>query len=125
VIVLDASVLIAWLDEHDAQHAEAVERLTDAADQPFGCSPITLAEVYVGPARAHRLEVAQRAVAGLGVTEVELPADAAARLASLRAETGLKLPDCCVVLAAQDERAAVLTFDDRLARIAEELGLTG
>jgi predicted nucleic acid-binding protein len=125
VIVLDASVLIALFDENDAQHTSAVERATDAADEPFGCSPMTLAEVYVGPARARRLEVAQRAIEGLGVTEIGLPTDAATRLASLRAATGLKLPDCCVLLAAQDERAVVLTFDDRLARVAGQLGLTG
>jgi hypothetical protein len=36
----------------------------------------------------------------------------------------LKLPDCCVLLAAEDGRAdAVLTFDDRLRRAAKRLGL--
>jgi hypothetical protein len=35
-----------------------------------------------------------------------------------RAETTLKMPDCCVLLAAEDAQAnAVLTFDDRLAWI--------
>ena len=60
----------------------------------------------------------------LGVRELHLAADAAARLAVLRAETGLKLPDCCVLLVAQDVRATVVTFDDRLARAAAALGLT-
>lgn len=37
--------------------------------------------------------------------------------------THLKLPDCCVLLAAQDKHAdAILTFDDRLGREAERLG---
>jgi predicted DNA-binding protein (UPF0278 family) len=40
------------------------------------------------------------------------------------AGTGLKMPDCCVLLAAQDATAeAVLTFDEALAREAERLGL--
>lgn len=51
--------------------------------------------------------------------------DAPVRLATLRAETGLKLPDCCVLLAAQDAGAeAVLTFDEPLGREVERLGLS-
>jgi predicted nucleic acid-binding protein len=124
VIVVDASVLIAHLDEHDAQHARAVERLLEDADRPLGASPLTLAEVLVGPARQGRLDVARGLIADLGVHEISLGSDAPRRLASLRFETGLKLPDCCVLLAAQDADAhAVLTFDERLGRAAEALGL--
>jgi predicted nucleic acid-binding protein len=85
VIVLDASVLIAHLDEHDAQHAGAEERLLDAPAQELAASPITLAEVLVGPAREGRLEHALAAVRDLDVREVPLGADAASRLAGLRA----------------------------------------
>jgi hypothetical protein len=57
------------------------------------------------------------------VSEIALPADAAPRLASLRAETHLTLPNCCVLLAAQAAGAGlVLTFDDRLTREASRLG---
>jgi predicted nucleic acid-binding protein len=121
VIVVDAGVLIAHLDENDALHDRAVDALLRAAEQPFGCSPITLAEVLVGPARAGRLRDARNAITTLNVAEVPLGDDAAARLAALRAETALKMPDCCVLLAADDALAeAVLTFDDRLARAAEQ-----
>ena len=123
MIVLDASVLIAHLDERDAQHERAVERLLELVEQPLACSTITLAEVLVGPARHGRLEVAREAIDEIGVVEITLAADAPERLALLRAETSLKLPDCCVLMAAQDARAArVLTFDDRLARAAMQLG---
>lgn len=121
MIVVDASVLIAHLDETDALHDRAVDALLAAADQPLGCSPITLAEVLVGPARAGRLGDARNAIADLGVVEVALGENAAARLAALRAETALKMPDCCVLLAAAEADAeAILTFDDRLARVAEQ-----
>jgi predicted nucleic acid-binding protein len=124
VIVLDASVLIAHLDEGDAQHERAVERLLAVAGEPFACSPITRAEVLVGPARAKRIDVAATALATLGVDDVALGSDAPVRLANLRAETGLKLPDCCVILAAQDAAASqVLTFGARLAREASRLGI--
>ena len=121
MIVVDASVLIAHLDESDALHDRAVDALLAAAEQPLGCSPITLAEVLVGPARAGRLREARTAVTDLGVVGIPLGDGAAARLATLRAETALKMPDCCVLLAAEDAEAeAVLTFDDRLARAADQ-----
>jgi predicted nucleic acid-binding protein len=123
VIVLDASVLIAHLDPGDAHGALATERLLAVADRAFGASSITLAEVLVGPARAGRTAAARTALRDLGVAELPLPPSAAERLAALRAETALKLPDCCVLLAAEAADAAVLTFDDRLAREAERLGL--
>ena len=123
MIVVDASVLIAQLDERDAQHAQAVTVLLDAAEQPLAASPLTIAEVLVGPARQDRLDAAVAALGQLELQEIPFGADAAARLAVLRASTNLKLPDCCVLLAAQDGHAeAILTFDDRLGQEAERLG---
>jgi predicted nucleic acid-binding protein len=123
VIVLDASVLIAHFDQHDALHTRATEHLLAAADQQFGASSITLAEILVGPTRTGQLSLAQAALRALDVIELPLPPSTAARLAALRAETALKLPDCCVLLAAQDADGVVLTFDDRLSREATRLGL--
>jgi predicted nucleic acid-binding protein len=123
VIVVDASVLIAHLDDSDALHHEAVAALLERADQRLAASPLTLAEVFVGPARQDRLTAVVDALQQLEVQEVPFAPDAPARLATLRATTSLKLPDCCVLLAAQDGHAdAVLTFDDRLRREAEQLG---
>jgi predicted nucleic acid-binding protein len=118
VIVLDANVLIAHLDQHDAHHTAATERLLALADQPFGASPITLAEVLVAPSRAGSLPAAQAALRTLEISELSLPPNASERLAALRVETGLKLPDCCVLLAAETVAGTVLTFNDRLAREA-------
>jgi predicted nucleic acid-binding protein len=123
LIVLDATVLIAHLDAGDAHHDAAEARLLEVAHKPFGASSITLAEVLVGPARAGRLPDAQAALHALGVTELRLPVDAAERLAAMRAATELKLPDCCVLLAAEDAPASLLTFDDRLSREAARRGL--
>ncbi len=41
-------------------------------------------------------------MAELEVEEIPLGADAAIRFAMMRAEVGPKLPDCCVLLAAQE-----------------------
>lgn len=123
MIVVDASVLIAHFDERDVLHARAGDALLEVADRRLGCSPITLAEVLVGPARRDKLAAARAAVAELEVEEIALGEDAPVRLAALRAASGLKMPDCCVLLAAQDAEAeAVLTFDDALAREAWRLG---
>ncbi len=123
MIILDASVLIAHLDQNDLHHALASERLIEVADQQLGVSSITLAEVLVAPTRAGRLAAARAALRALGVRELSLPPDASERLAALRVETALKLPDCCVILTAEAAGGAVLTFDERLARETARLGL--
>ncbi|MBA3745649.1 MAG: PIN domain-containing protein [Sporichthya sp.] len=59
MIVLDAGVLIAYLDADDAHHAVAQVLLAEAIDDECGANPLTLAEVLVVPARLGRLEAAQ------------------------------------------------------------------
>lgn len=119
MIVFDASFLIAYLDSDDAHHLLAEELLVSAVDDEFGANSLTLAEVLVAPARDGQLEVAQTALRDLEVTELPFPADTAVRLALLRASAGLKMPDCCVLLAAEHSGAAVASFDDRLVRICQ------
>lgn len=123
MIVLDASVLIAHLDASDAHHERSRTLLLDVANRAVGASPITLAEVLVGPARAGQLDRGAALLRQLEVTSVHLADDAPMRLASLRASTGLRLPDCCVLLAAEQAHGAVATFDDRLASAAADHGL--
>ena len=125
MIVLDASILIAHLDAADVHHRRATALLLSAAtdDEDVAASPITLAEVLVGPARAGRLEPALGALQQLGVINVDLPTDAPAQLAELRAATALKLPDCCVLLAATQTGAAVATFDAAVATAASRRGM--
>jgi predicted nucleic acid-binding protein len=121
VSVVDASVLIAHFAAHDAHHAPATAHLASTADLWIG--PLNLAEVLVAPARGGRLADVAEAVEKIGVEEVPMPPQAAAQLAELRARTGLSLPDCCVLLTAQQTGGAVATFDDRLRRAAVGLGL--
>jgi predicted nucleic acid-binding protein len=124
VIVVDASVLIAHLDERDTHHERARNRLLDLAADPLGASPITIAEVLVGPARQRRLEEARAALTTLEVTEIAFGEESSTRLAVLRAETWLQLPDCCVLLTAQESGAqGLFTFDEQLAATASRLGL--
>jgi predicted nucleic acid-binding protein len=117
VIVLDASVLIAFLDGDDKHHAAAEQLLTQAIDEDLAVNSLTLAEVLV-PVRDGRLDRVLAALQALDVQELPFPADTALQLAKLRAATGLKMPDCCVILAAEAAVAAVASFDERLAQTA-------
>lgn len=123
MIVLDAGVLISHYGGTEAHHQRATDMLLEHAEDGVAASSVTLAEVLVGPARAHRLDQALGRLQADGVQELPLPVDAAVRLAALRASTDLKLPDCCVLVAAQGCLAsAVATFDVRLAVAARQLG---
>lgn len=123
MIVLDASVLIAYLDSEDKHHSAAETLLADALDDPLAASSLTLAEVLVVPVRDGRLDAVRAVLRDLEVQELALPADSAARLAQLQVGTGLKMPDCCVLLAAEDAAAGVASFDERLAKAAEDRGV--
>jgi toxin FitB len=123
VIVLDASVLIAHLDASDAHHATARALLERTGGEALGASAITLAETFVSPARAGRLKEVESAVRQLGVEEIVIEAGAVGRLATLRAGARLKMPDCCVLLAAVDCEASIASFDEALLAAAQELGL--
>ena len=123
MIVLDASVLIAYLDGEDGHHAAAETLLAQAIEDDLAVSSLTLAEVLVAPARDGRLDPVLAALCDLEVQELPFPADTAVRLAQLRATTGLKMPACCVLLAAEDAGASVATFDEGLAQAAERRNL--
>jgi predicted nucleic acid-binding protein len=122
VIVLDASVLIAHLESADAHHDRATDLLLEHADEPMAASVVTVAEVLVGAERIQRRDVGVSALASLGLVRVAVTTDHPERLSDLRARTRLKLPDCCVLLAAEVVDGRVATFDDRLAAHAAEMG---
>jgi predicted nucleic acid-binding protein len=119
LIVLDASVLIAFLDGDNKHHAAAEQLLTHTTDDGLAVNLPTLAEVLVAPIRSGRLDPALQALHALEVQELRFPSDTAVRLAELRVITGLKMPDCCVLLAAEDAAASVASFDERLAQAAD------
>lgn len=123
MIILDASVLIAHLDNGDHHHADARVLLEANSEEALGASRITLAETLVSPARAGRLADAEAALRRLGVNELALGENAPGRLARLRAEVGMKLPDCCVLMAAQEHTGIVASFDSGLLTAARRLGL--
>ena len=123
VIVLDASVLIAYLDSEDEHHDRAEALLAREIDDDFAANSLSLAEVLVGPVRQNRLNDVRAALDGLELRELPFPTDTAVKLADLRATTNLKMPDCCVLLAAEDAHARLASFDNRLADSAARRNL--
>lgn len=123
MIVLDASVLIGYLDADDAHHRKATQLLEREADEDFALNPLTLAEILVGPMRADRLDLAIAVLRGLEIVERPFPPDAALRLAQIRTLTGLRMPDCCVLFTAEEAGASVATFDIELMKAAARLDL--
>jgi predicted nucleic acid-binding protein len=116
MIVVDASVLIAYLDRADAHHAAAVELLAEATP-PLIVHPITLAEVLVAPTCQGSADKAWAVLQAIGV-KLHGEAIEPLHLARLRVDTGLRMPDCCVVDAARHHQCAVATFDERLRRVS-------
>lgn len=124
MIVFDASVLIALLDADDAHHGTVVAALDALAEQPWRISALTLAEVMSRAAAYPDLLVELgETVAELSIDVVPLDDTDVEPLARLRSSTRLRMPDCCVVQAAQQPGAQVLTTDGTLSRRATELGI--
>jgi toxin FitB len=123
MIVLDASMVIAHFSARDVHHEAATAFFAARLDDEFIVHSLTLTEILVGPIRVGRESFAEQQLAELGISEWAPAEGGAVRLARLRVETGLKLPDCCVLDAAMTARAALATFDARLARAATAVGL--
>lgn len=120
-LTLDASVLIALLDDADAHHARAVDAV-EAADQGgegLVAPASAYSEALVAFAREGRVRDAREAIAAMGITVVPLDARTAERAAALRARHDrLRLPDAMVLAASQQLGGRLLSYDRRLRRYA-------
>ncbi|MFT3886630.1 MAG: type II toxin-antitoxin system VapC family toxin [Arachnia sp.] len=124
VIALDAGVLIAVLDASDVHHTAAVALLTENVDDELFIGPVTLAEILVRAAQQGREGELLADIEALDLHVVPLPDDAALRLARLRASSGAKMPDCCVLLTAEQTGSRLASFDERLRAAAAHRGIT-
>ena len=124
-VVLDASVLIALMNPGDVHYAAAVTMVRRGAIAGgLLAHAITVAESAVGAAEHGRLEQVRRAFDGLGLVTAESDPEQPWRLAALRAEARLPLPDCCVLDLAIVSGGDLATFDTRLAGAARRRGVT-
>lgn len=121
---LDASAIIAHLDGRDAHHGAAGDVLDRAIDDRLVAHALTVAECLVAAVRAGRGVDMLDAIRGMGAEEVGLDDGTPLRLAELRVATGLRMPDCCALDAAQVHGATLITFDGRLAAAGRRLALS-
>jgi predicted nucleic acid-binding protein len=116
VAVVDSSVLIATIDEHDAHHERATKELKAARQHHTLALPaVAFSEALVVPYRTSQSE--GRSVEGglrrLGRVEA-ITGEIASRAAQIRAKRRIKLPDALILATAVELRAQeILTFDER------------
>ncbi len=120
MITLDASFVIAYLSSQDPHHEEAYSYLRRAAGEDLLIHSLNLAEVLVGGVRAGRGEEMLHDLESIGLQVAPRPEGEPLRLATLRAGSGLKLPDCCALDTALSTRSTLATFDGALAAAATQ-----
>lgn len=120
MITLDASLVIAHLYPQDPHHETATGYLRASADEGFLIHSLNLAEVLVGGVRVGRGQEMLTDLEAIGLRVADRQDGEALRLATLRATSGLKLPDCCALDAALTTASTLATFDDALAKAARQ-----
>lgn len=126
--VLDAGVLIGFLDHNDAHHQKANRSLHEALDRGdrLVLPASAFAETLVGPSRSGPAAVitVRQLLARVPIEVHPLNEDIAASAATLRARhPTLKLPDALVIATASELDADILLTTDRRWPTRSKLGL--
>ncbi|HEY2657871.1 MAG TPA: PIN domain-containing protein [Solirubrobacteraceae bacterium] len=121
-VALDADVLIAFLDPGDAQHQRAVKELRAklTAGERLLVGATVYAEVIVRPLALGTDSKVDEFLAAAKITVIHVDLVLAKRAAQLRARhRSLRLGDALSLATALTNDAQLLSFDQRLRRIAE------
>ncbi len=121
LLVLDASVVIAFLDERNALHERAAEGLASALSAELVIPASAYAEVLVGAYKLdpRRVAALEDALTRIPIRVEPITADIARAAARLRAgHDSLRLADAIVLATAGEIGASVLTGDRALGRHA-------
>jgi predicted nucleic acid-binding protein len=123
VIILDANVLIGFLDSTDPHHAACVELLERRFTDGFAASALTVAEAVVHPARVGRDDAAVAALAAIGLQIISVTAADVSGLARVRNVYRLRMPDAVALYTALVSHAELATFDASLSAAAAAAGV--
>ena len=124
MIVLDANVLIAYLDNTDSHHGAAIELLDRRFVEGFSSSVLNVAEALVHPTRANRHDAALASLNRIGVRITEIETGDALGLARVRSTYKLRMPDAVALHSAMKAGAELATFDESLIAAAQRAGVT-
>jgi predicted nucleic acid-binding protein len=123
VIILDANVLIGFLDATDPHHAASVDLLERHFVDGFASSVLTVAEALVHPTRAERQDAALASLLRVGVQVVPVNATDAAALARVRNTYRLRMPDAVALYTAISTGSELASFDEALIAAAARAGV--
>jgi len=118
VIVLDAGALIALMNDRDAHHEWALQMFIDTVAEELAISALNLAEALVHPTRAGRYREFMDGIQGLDIQVHGVERTDFASLASIRAESGLRMPDSIAMHLAITSESVLATTDKALGKAA-------
>ncbi|MGH3627208.1 MAG: type II toxin-antitoxin system VapC family toxin [Sciscionella sp.] len=124
MITLDASVVVAHLSTGDHLHHMATAYLRQSTDEGFLIHSLNQAEVLVGGVRAGHGQEMLADLKAIGIQVADRTHGEPLRLATLRVESGLKLPDCCALDTALLADSTLATFNEALAQAARQRHVT-
>ncbi len=124
VIILDANVIISFLDSTDTHHHRTLDLLDSHWRGGFGCSVLTVAEALVHPSRAGQQDAAAAALSVIGVRIISIADADALELARIRSQYRVRMPDAVALHAAITTSSALATYDQKLAAAADIAGVT-
>ena len=123
MIVLDANVVIALLDEDDGSHERARDLIDDHEWDEFCTSAVTLGEMLVRPAERGHAERERGTVERLGVAVLPVTSSTALAAARVRASRRVQMPDAIILVTARATGGQLATFDRKLRRVARSEGV--
>ena len=123
VIILDANVLIGFLDATDPHHDASLDLLERHFVDGFGSNVLTVAEALVHPTRVGRQDAAAASLAKIGVQVIGLGTAEASSLAGVRTAQRVRMPAAVALHTAIQTGSALATFDASLAAAAERAGV--
>ena len=123
MIILDANVLIGFLDEQDSQHQASKNLLEEHFLEGFGVSALSVAEALVYPAKSGREDHAYSSLRRLGIKSIGVEPEDGIDIARLRSRHSIRMPDAVVLHCALSTGSRLATFDKALRLAASEAGL--
>jgi predicted nucleic acid-binding protein len=131
VVVFDSDVVIGFLNADDAHHDAAVELFREAVAPGTRrmLNAVNYSEILIGPIRVGKQarDLVERMLEQFAVEIIGVDTALAGRAATVRARTGLKLPDAYALATAIHaehrglENVRLASFDERVVRAYAQL----